>query len=566
MGASRIVSDVAVGGSHPAVTRCYHRPAVGTEWRHSKLSTRKYCFSENTFVTMSTGALEPTCVPLEGCIVVKNLTVKISSEEAKPLGKLFIVGVYETSGPKELFKPEGKLKEVDASSQGCISELIAREEFSGRDGKFIASHVNTGGYVAIVGLGKKENFVANTSAKAGKIIATLVNTYQPQELSIDLPSAMTPTSLEVLLSGLFVDLAPDNRFKSQDNKKKLAPLKTMTVFVKDSVEKHEVAAGKAKTLAEGVKYTMELVGGPPNFVTTTNLAMSAVDMAKDVGLEAKVLESADAEKLGMGCFLGVGKGALHPPKFIHLTYKPKGEVKKKIALIGKAVTFDSGGYNLKVGGMIELMKFDMAGAAAVFGAAKTIGQLKPDGVEVHFIAAAAENMISAEAYRPGDILTASNGKTVEIGNTDAEGRLTLADALVYAEKLKVDYIIDVATLTGACMVALGLKYAGVWSSDDAMAKMILDCGKATGEQVWHMPLVSEYRKDFDSKYADMNNIGGRFGGAIIAAVFLKEFVEKTPWAHIDIAGTAWDQKEGLATGFAVRTLVDFCLKSVQDLQ
>eukprot|EP01066_Platyproteum_vivax_P019991 Platyproteum_vivax@DN7760_c0_g1_i1.p1 len=280
-------------------------------------------------------------------------------------------------------------------------------------------------------------------------------------------------------------------------------------------------------------------------------------MAKEVGLKHEILDVDQIEALKMGAYLGVAKGSLYPPKFIHLQYVPQGQVNKTVVLIGKGITFDSGGYNLKVNAMIEYMKIDMGGAAAVLGAAKTIGLLKPEGVHVHFIVAACENMIADKAYRPGDILTASNGKTIEVGNTDAEGRLTLADALVYAEKLKPDVIVDIATLTGACMVGLGAKCAALYSPDDPLASVVLDSAKDAGELLWRMPLLEQYRPDFDSKIADMNNMAStRFGGSIHAALFLKEFVEKTSWAHIDMAGPAWDWKDQCGTGFGARTLVE----------
>jgi len=267
----------------------------------------------------------------------------------------------------------------------------------------------------------------------------------------------------------------------------------------------------------------------------------------------------------MGSYLAVTKGSMFSPKFVHVTYNPpQGNIKRKLAFIGKGLCFDSGGYNIKsASSQIHLMKFDMGGAAAVFGAALTIANLKPLGIQVHFISALAENMVSNKAYRPGDIIKASNGKTIEVGNTDAEGRLTLADALVYAEKLKVDVMVDIATLTGACVVALGQKYAGIWGNNENEIDDMIECAKESGELMWKMPLVQEYRELIDSKYADMNNIGsaGSGGGAVLAALFLKEFVDHTSWLHIDMAGPAWNSKEGQATGFGVRSLVEFVLRN-----
>jgi len=266
----------------------------------------------------------------------------------------------------------------------------------------------------------------------------------------------------------------------------------------------------------------------------------------------------------MGAFLGVALASDLPPKFIHLTYKPEGKPRRKIAIVGKGLTFDSGGLNIKgAGSGIEMMKVDMGGAAATLGAAKAIGHIKPD-VEVHFISAVTENMISGRAMRPGDILTASNGKTIEVNNTDAEGRLTLADALVFADKLGLDAIVDLATLTGACVIALGEDIAGLWSPQDSVAAEIVAASELAGEKFWRMPMEEKYFEGLKALHADMKNTGPRPGGSITAALFLKQFVKDTAWAHLDIAGPVWTDKENGyngpgATGFGVRTLVHWAL-------
>jgi leucyl aminopeptidase len=272
----------------------------------------------------------------------------------------------------------------------------------------------------------------------------------------------------------------------------------------------------------------------------------------------------------MGAYLGVAQGSDLPPKFIHLTYRPPGEVRRRVALVGKGLTFDSGGYNLKTAGsQIEMMKYDMGGSAAVLGAARTIGERRPEGVEVHVIVASCENMISGGAIHPGDILTTSNGKTIEINNTDAEGRLTLADALVYACRLEPDAVVDLATLTGACVIALGDEIAGLWSSSDGLADALQAASKAGGEDLWRMPLRNSYKEGIKSPIADLKNTGPRAGGSITAALFLRDFVTpKLPWAHLDIAGTVWSEKgRGLdpagATGFGVRTLVEWICAGAQ---
>jgi leucyl aminopeptidase len=314
----------------------------------------------------------------------------------------------------------------------------------------------------------------------------------------------------------------------------------------------------------GVELARELVAAPPNVVTPQALADTAAAIARDFGGELKVLGKEECGALGMGAYLGVAQGSELPPRFVHLILRPEGEVHRRVALVGKGLTFDSGGYNLKTAGsQIEMMKYDMGGSAAVLGAARALAELRPAGVEVHVIVAACENMISGGAIHPGDILTASNGKTIEVNNTDAEGRLTLADALVYASRLEPDAVVDLATLTGACVIALGEEIAGLWSSSDGLADALRQAGARGGEALWRMPLRRSYRSGLKSPVADMKNTGPRPGGSITAALFLQDFVpEGLPWAHLDIAGTVWSDKgRGLdpagATGFGVRTLVEW---------
>lgn len=310
------------------------------------------------------------------------------------------------------------------------------------------------------------------------------------------------------------------------------------------------------------------VAGQANVLTPRSLAIAAVELASEHGsLECKCMGPIECEKLGMGAYLGVAQGATdeNGAQFIHMTYR-SGVPNTKLAVVGKGLTYDSGGYNLKpsAGGMIELMKFDMGGSAATLGCAAAVAALEVPDCEIHFIVAACENMISDKAVRPGDVLTASNGKTIEVANTDAEGRLTLADALVYAEKLGVDAIVDLATLTGACIVALGDDVAGLFSSDDALAAELADAAKSAKEQVWRMPLPAAYEEDIKSKIADHKNVGPRAGGAITAALFLGHFVDKTPHAHVDIAGPVWNGKTHQATGFGVKAMTKWVENRAKD--
>lgn len=343
---------------------------------------------------------------------------------------------------------------------------------------------------------------------------------------------------------------------------KRIPTAVERVTVVGSVEADTDALKAGSAIARAVGLARDLGNAPAGHATPSHLADVArqlVDDAEGVDVSVDVLEREDCEKLGMGCYLGVAQGSDAPPKFIHLRYRPSGASKARVCLIGKGVTFDSGGYSLKpTDGMID-MKLDMAGSAAVIGAFKGLVELQVP-YEVHVIVAATENMVSGRAYRLGDVLTASNGKTVEINNTDAEGRLTMADAMVYAARLDPDYIIDFATLTGACVVALGPYTAGVMSDDDALVDGWMRAAESSGESMWRLPLPPELKEQLESKIADMRNTGLRWGGALTAGLFLSEFTEGKRWMHVDIAGPGIGSK-GLghkgdgATGFPVSTIL-----------
>ncbi|MEA5418268.1 leucyl aminopeptidase [Spirulina sp. CCNP1310] len=446
---------------------------------------------------------------------------------------------------------------------GTIAELISEMEFTGKAGSSAVTRVGTHSPVRkiiLVGLGEEADYRLNTLRTTAALIARIAKQQKLKTLALQIPPIGTGAQMaQMLTEGLHLALHADHRFKSKPEDQ---PTLLATV---DLLGLGDVGTGVAtgEAIAQGVILARELVAAPANAVTAVTLAETAQSLAQEYGLELEILEQADCEALGMGSFLGVAKASDLPPKFIHLTYKPAGTTRRKVAIVGKGLTFDSGGLNLKVAGGIETMKMDMGGAGATLGAAKAIAQLKPD-VEVHFISAATENMVSGRAMRPGDILTASNGKTIEVNNTDAEGRLTLADALVFAEKLEVEAIVDLATLTGACVVALGDQIGGLWSTDPDLAVQLKAAAEQAGEQFWEMPLEDQYFEGLKSPIADMKNTGPRAGGSITAALFLKQFVEKTPWAHLDIAGPVWADKEsGVnnagATGYPVRTLVNWVL-------
>jgi leucyl aminopeptidase len=396
------------------------------------------------------------------------------------------------------------------------------------------------------------------------VVARLAKKEKCKTLGIALPAwnKDPAATAQAIAEGVQLALFQDTRFKSEPDDK-AAGVEQVDLL---GLGTQDEAISHANQICSGVILARELVAAPANAVNSITMAETAQEIASVHGLEVEILEREECEKLGMGAFLGVAQASELPPKFIHLTYKPDGTPKRKLAVIGKGLTFDSGGLNIKgAGSGIEMMKIDMGGAAATLGAAKAIAQLKPE-VEVHFISAVTENMINGRAIHPGDILKASNGKTIEVNNTDAEGRLTLADALVFAEKLGVDAIVDLATLTGACVIALGDDIAGLFSPDDALATQLEQAAEAAGEKIWRMPMEEKYFEGLKSGIADMKNTGPRPGGSITAALFLKQFVKETPWAHIDVAGPVWTEKENGykgpgATGYGVRTLVNWVLSA-----
>lgn len=458
-----------------------------------------------------------------------------------------------------------ELSQLDEKTGGILTQLIEEEEFEGKSGSSAITRIGGNSPIRkliIVGLGKQDEFTLDTVRLGAAAVARLGKKEKAKSLGIKFPLVDNDAAktTAAIAEGMILSLHQDNRFKSEPEDK---PSKLETVEILGVGEQSE-AVNQAQTVASGVILARELVAAPANSIDPVTFAETAQELANNYGLDIEILEKDECEKRGMGAFLGVAKASDLPPKFIHLTYKPNGTPKRKLAIVGKSLTFDSGGLNIKGSGSgIETMKMDMGGGAATLGAAKAIAQLKPD-VEVHFVCAATENMISGHAMHPGDILTASNGKTIEVNNTDAEGRLTLADALVFAEQLEVDAIVDLATLTGACIVALGDNISGLWSTDETLADEIKTASEAAGEKFWIMPMEEKYFEGLKSPIADMKNTGPRAGGSITAALFLKQFIKETSWAHLDIAGPVWADKEnGVnnagATGFPVRTLVNWVL-------
>ncbi|KAF2310392.1 hypothetical protein GH714_009011 [Hevea brasiliensis] len=409
-------------------------------------------------------------------------------------GDILAVGVTEKDMAKdESTKFENSLlKKLDAHLGGLLSEASSEEDFTGKAGQSIV--------LRLPGLGSKR------SAQASDVAIVLASSE-----SIANESKLNTAS--AIASGTVLGIYEDNRYKSESKKSVLKSVDILGLGTGHEIEKK---LKYAEDVSSAVIFGKELVNSPANVLTPAVLAEEASKIASTYSdvISATILNAEQCKELKMGSYLGVAAASANPPHFIHLCYKPpSGPVKTKLALVGKGLTFDSGGYNIKTGPgcSIELMKFDMGGSAAVLGAAKAIGQIKPAGVEVHFIVAACENMISGTGMRPGDIVTASMERQL---------RLTLADALVYACNQGVEKIVDLATLTGACVVALGPSIAGVFTPSDALAKEVLTAAEVSGEKLWRMPLEESYWESMKSGVADMVNTGGRQGGAITAALFL----------------------------------------------
>ena len=469
-------------------------------------------------------------------------------------------------------RPPAEIVAVDRALGGLLSRVLESEKFEGKPGQI--SYFHTAGKlpaerVLVVGLGPlkrggKARGDAEPLRRAAAAAVRRARDLGAGTIAVFMPPdglSSRDRAQAIVEGGLLGTYRFDKYLKEKNGK----IVRSLAVLEPDRRSAPAAREGVrlGQIWAEATCLTRDLVNEPANVVTPAFLARRATEIARDGALTLKVLERADCAKMGMGAYVGVAQGSEEPPKFIHLTYTPKGRARRRVAIIGKGITFDSGGLDLKSADGMLRMKDDMAGAAAVLGLFQALPRIKLP-VEVHGLIAATENMPSGTAQRPGDIVRAMNGLTVEIGNTDAEGRLTLADALSYAVKhIEPDEMIDMATLTGAVVIALGQGVSGVMASDDGLAARVLAAADAAGERMWRLPLHEEYKEGLKSDVADLNNISSQRGaGAIVAALFMREFTSGVPWAHLDIAGTAFTERElplgpKGATGVTVRTLLGY---------
>jgi leucyl aminopeptidase len=470
-------------------------------------------------------------------------------------------------------QPGGATAAVDKALEGTIGSLIGRGQIKGKSGEVNIFHTFgklPARMVAIVGLGKCEDFnVDRIRAVSGEFCRAL-RKMNCRKIATILHGAGTGSidpeaSAQAITEGALLGLYGFSKYKKPEYEN----IEEVLIVIREEEKMPilERVIGKGKVVAEATNLARDMGNEPANYMTPSQMAETAKEIAGNYDLEIKIFDQEDMERMGMGALLGVARGSNQPPKLIILSYRGDESSKRAIGFLGKGITFDSGGISIKPSEGMADMKDDMAGAAAVMTAIGAIAQLKPK-INVSAIIPATENLPSGTALKPGDVLKAMNGKTIEVISTDAEGRLILADALSYAQKLGLSPLIDLATLTGACRVALGLLYSGLFGNDQNLIDKVLRAAEITGEKMWHMPMPEEYKEQIKSEIADVKNTGNRYGGAITAALFLAEFVDNTPWVHIDIAGPRLSNKENgyivkSATGFGVRTLIELALSEAR---
>jgi leucyl aminopeptidase len=498
--------------------------------------------------------------------------VKINVETGditKNNARAIIVNLFEG-----VTRPGGATGAVDKALGGGISGLIRQGEIKGKRGEALLVH-SLGKVrsprVIVAGLGKQETFdldvirnlmgTALRRARMSKATTVATILHGAGIAGLD-PEDCAQAITEGAILGAYRFRKYKNGSVTDEDSDEIT---TLTIIESDKSKREAIKRGieRGQIMAQAACHTRDMANEPANALPPSALAERAKVLADDAGLQCTILDDKQITKLGMGALMGVGIGSVSPPRFVVIKYKGDPRTKQALGLLGKGITFDSGGISIKPAAGMEAMKGDMSGAAAVISAIWAIGKLKPK-INVTCLVPTAENMPSGSATRPGDVVRAMNGKTIEVINTDAEGRLILADAICYARKEDLSPIIDVATLTGAMMIALGPGATGFFATDDTLAAELTNAGEASGEKMWRFPLIDDYKEGLRSNVADIKNTGPRGGGAINAAEFLRFFVEDSEWAHIDMAGTDEAEKDkGVwvkgSTGIPTRTLINFVL-------
>jgi leucyl aminopeptidase len=481
-----------------------------------------------------------------------------------------VVAVVDTAEKSENGSTEKPIPQVLSDDQSVVAaaaELIASGEVSGKSLEATLLHKPAGllaKRLMLIGGGKAKDFAASDVRKIAGAAVRSIKGKDLKSFAIVAPATLGISyadAAKVIAEGAYVGSFDPEYYKSDRKEQKIDEITVLAAGGADAKAIQD-AINIGAIIGESQNFTRDLVNEPGNRMTPTILADRAKKMCEDNGLACEVFGPDKIKELKMGAFWSVSQGSVEEPRMIIMRYEPSGAPEKPVlGLVGKGITFDSGGISIKPSDGMEKMKYDMAGGAAMIGAMRAIAQLKPN-VRVIGIVCASENMPSGAAQKPGDVQIAMSGKSIEIINTDAEGRLVLADGLHYARQLGATHLIDAATLTGACVVALGMINAGIFCNDDTFFERFNASLKLSGEKMWRLPVDHEYREMIKSSIADIVNSGGRWGGAVTAAMFLKEFVGDTPWIHLDIAGVAWmeEAKPWIAkgpSGTPVRSLVEF---------
>ncbi|HVS45516.1 MAG TPA: leucyl aminopeptidase [Verrucomicrobiae bacterium] len=458
---------------------------------------------------------------------------------------------------------DGAAKAIDAALGGAIANILSSGEIKGKLAESSLVHAKDRPFsrVLVVGLGEREIFEPSMLARYAGAAVRLLGRKNVEAIAIALPiqaKGHEAVCASFIAEGAIAGSFETSTYQKAPDKKIVAESVTLLSgdFDKAALDR---GLNRGTILGEAINAARRMALTPSNDMTPTHMADEAKKAAKESGLDVEIHDEAWARKEGMGSFLAVAAGSAQPPKFIVLTYKGDPSSKELLALVGKGITFDSGGISLKPPDRMEEMKYDMSGGAGTIAAMSAIGKLKPK-INVVGLIPCTENMPGGKATKPGDIVTAMNGKTIEVINTDAEGRLILADALCYANKLGATKIVDCATLTGACVIALGHAASAALANDDAFVDAFLQVANSTGERYWRMPIYDDYATQMKSDIADLKNTGGRPAGTCAAAAFLQSFVDKTPWIHLDIAGTAYLDNESAwqakgPTGTPVRAFI-----------
>ena len=489
-----------------------------------------------------------------------------SGDLEKYHGDCIVVGVFESR------KLTRAAKALDEVSKGYLTKVLDQGDMDGRANTTLLLHnvpVIGSKRVLLVGLGKEEEYAEKVFQEATRAVFKALHQTGVKDIGLcvaDLIVKGRDAAWSVLQSTLLAEesVYRFDRLKSKREERQPS-LQKIIFLIGDEVATAETeqASQQGAAIARGMNIAKDLGNLAPNICTPTYLAEQAGEMAKTYNLKLSVLEEKDMEALGMGALLAVARGSHQPAKLIVLEYCGQKNTEKPVVLVGKGVTFDTGGISLKPAADLDEMKYDMGGAASVFGTLTAVAEMKLP-INVTGIIPTTENMPGGNATKPGDIVTSLSGQTIEILNTDAEGRLILCDALAYAERYNPEVVIDIATLTGACVVALGHVVSGLMGTDEPLVQELLQAGEKVSDRAWQLPLGDEYQELLRSNFADMANIGGRWGGAITAACFLSRFTRKYRWAHLDIAGTAWKSgKEKGATGRPVPLLTQFLIDRAQ---